>query len=377
MSNIPADMKKTINAIEKEYGDGVICQADEALALDIDRLRTGSFSLDVETGGGVPENRITLLGGREGGGKSTLACKIVGSALQKYPEKYGVYVDSEHSFDKDWAKHHGIDLSRLQVVRPEYAEQAFEIVDNLVRNDDVCIAVVDSVTSLAAATEVSGSMEDQQMGLNARINNKFLRKFNSALSAKRNLNENENNTTLVLIAQVRKKIGSWGDPEVIPGGHGLIHWASLIIKLQGGDWIEKSVRGNKINVAKEVKFYIEKNKTYSPKKKGTFDLYVAEHEGIKKGEIDTVKELVSYAIYWDLVTKRGAWYYVDGREDGFHGAKKLVDFFKNNPDEKTKLENKVMAEAIEYKKEDEFEDSIVEKLKDEDEEGVDNDSETD
>ena len=85
-----------------------------------------------------------------------------------------------------------------------------DVVDQLVRSGAVDVVVIDSVAALVPRAELEGDMGDTQMGLQARLMSKALRKITGALS--------RSSCSVIFINQLRSKIGViYGSPEVTSG----------------------------------------------------------------------------------------------------------------------------------------------------------------
>ena len=91
-------------------------------------------------------------------------------------------IDAEHAFDQFYAKNLGVDIDNLLISQPDNGEQALEIADNLIRSGAVDILVIDSVAALTPKAEIEGEMGDHQMGLQARLMSKALRKLTGSIS---------------------------------------------------------------------------------------------------------------------------------------------------------------------------------------------------
>src|SRR5690606_24038450 len=104
-------------------------------------------------------------------------------AIAECQKKGGIaaFVDAEHAFDRYYAECLGIDTENLLVSQPDNGEQALEIADNLIRSGAVDIIVIDSVAALTPRAEIEGEMGDSQMGLQARLMSKALRKLTSSI----------------------------------------------------------------------------------------------------------------------------------------------------------------------------------------------------
>ncbi|NEU02792.1 DNA recombination/repair protein RecA, partial [Escherichia coli] len=116
-----------------------------------------------------------------------------------------------HAIDPLYARNLGIDLNTLILSQPDSGEQAMEIVDILAKSGAVDLIVVDSVAALVPIAELEGEMRDMQVGVQARLMSKALRKITGNL--------HKNKTTVIFVNQIREKIGvMFGNPETTTGG---------------------------------------------------------------------------------------------------------------------------------------------------------------
>src|SRR5574344_594271 len=226
--SIPEDknkaLKLAIEKIEKDFGKGSIMRLGDKTCVDVDVIPTGSLSLDVALGvGGIPRGRIVEIYGPESSGKTTLAQHIVAECQKK--GGIAAFVDAEHALDPEYARNLGVNIDDLLISQPDTGEQALDITEELVRSGAVDIVVVDSVAALVPKAEIDGSMEDQQMGLQARLMSKALRKLTGIIG--------KTNTTVIFINQLRMKIGvMYGNPETTTGGNALKYYASIRLDIR-------------------------------------------------------------------------------------------------------------------------------------------------
>lgn len=346
-SNKPLSMQQLKNAINKQYGEGTITKASEAISMKLVRIPTGSLTLDCETGGGYPRGRLTLIAGPESSGKSFLAYKAVKEAQKMYPDQECWWIDQEGCFENEWASKFGIDLDRLNVVRPNTAEQALDIATVLLERPDIPLVVYDSIAASAPSAEVEGSIEDFTMGLMARQNNKFFRKAQSAFNRGSLIEEENLKPALLMINQLRDTMDKY-KPETMPGGRGQNFTASIIVWVRVGDrYIEKKADGTELYVGHQLKFKTEKNKTFPPKRTGVFDIYVAQsNDGFDAGEIDRLKEIITYAVRWDIIKKAGSWFTIlDNTDWKFQGGAQVLEFLRDNPEIAEEVAKKVLVIA--------------------------------
>lgn len=335
------DLDKTVALIEKKFGKGSISIASKFKGLEIKRLPTGSFSIDIETFGGYPMGRIIEIYGELSSGKTTIALKAV-VEMQKLKKKC-VWVDAEGVFHEGWAKTLGVNTDELYIVRAETAERMLDIADAVVRSKDCGLLVIDSVAALMPLTEEEVPMEDPEtLGDRARMMNRFMRKLHSAL----NMREDEvpNECLVILINQTRDKIGAYGNPTTTTGGKGIGFGASIRLEVRRKDWIKEGSGDKEKVVGQTIKFKIAKSKVSPPYRDGEFDFYFDDAYGLKKGEIDRIKEVINYGVFYNIIKQGGSFFSFDTNK--FQGREKLYEFFKENPKEAIKIKASIMEIAL-------------------------------
>ena len=302
-----------IAQLERQFGVGTVFPLGKANVEKWPSIPTGAPTLDKILGiGGLPRGRIVEIYGPESSGKSTIALTVITEA-QKMGLKCA-YIDAEHALDPIYMQALGVDLDELIFSQPDYGEQALEIVDRLVRTGEVGVIVIDSVASLIPKAELEGEMESAQMGLQARLMAKAMRKLVSAAS--------ETKTLLLFINQLRSKIGiMFGNPETTPGGMALKYAASVRIDLRKKEDL-KDKAGDAIGI--KVKAKIIKNKMAPPLKITEFDILYG------KG-IDQFGCLFDLGLSQGTFTQKGAWVYLDG-ENFAQGRDNAVEKLKSRED---------------------------------------------
>lgn len=161
----------------------------------MNKFLTCSLS-DAALGGGYPKGRVVEIYGPESSGKTTLALHAIAEC-----QKVGgtaAFVDAEHALDPLYASNMGVDIDALLVSQPDSGEMALDIVDKLVRSSAVDVIVVDSVAALVPRAELEGEMSDSQIGLQARLMSKAMRKITGSL--------NLSQCTVIFINQLRSKV---------------------------------------------------------------------------------------------------------------------------------------------------------------------------
>ncbi len=308
-----------VKEIRQKYGEGSIMRLGDSPRVDVDAISTGSISLDLALGvGGMPRGRIVEVYGQESSGKTTLALHLV-AEVQK-AGGVAAYVDAEHALDPEYAKKIGVKINDLLISQPDTGEQGLEIVETLVRSGGVDLVVVDSVAALTPRAEIEGEMDQQHMGLQARMMSHACRKLTAIIS--------KTNTTVLFINQIRQKIGvMFGNPETKPGGLALNFYASVIVRVSRSAQIQS---GEKI-IGNRHKAKVEKNKVAPPFRTAEFDIIY--NEGISR-----LADLVNTGVTLGVVAKSGSWYNFGEQKLG-QGMEVSRQFLKENP----KIEKEILS----------------------------------
>ena len=290
-------LNDAIKQIEKQFGKGSVMKLGDRAAVDVAVIPTGSLTLDMALGiGGYPKGRIIEIYGPESSGKTTLTLHAI-AEVQKQGGT-AAFIDAEHAIDPVYAKNLGVNIDELILSQPDSGEQGLEIAETLVRSGAIDLVVVDSVAALVPQVELDGEMADQQMGLQARLMSKALRKLSGVM--------NKTDCTIIFINQLREKIGvMFGNPETTTGGRALKFYSSVRIEIRRSEAIKNGTEivGNKVNIK------VVKNKVAPPFKSTQVDIIYG--KGISRDG-----EVLDLAVEKDIVDKSGAWYAYKGEKIG-------------------------------------------------------------
>lgn len=310
-----------IEKIEKDFGKGSIMKLGDRPSVSMECIPTGALSLDIALGiGGVPRGRIIEIYGPESSGKTTLAQHIVAECQKK--GGIAAFIDAEHALDPEYAKNLGVNVDELLISQPDTGEQALEITEELVRSAAVDVVVVDSVAALVPKEEIEGAMEDKQMGLQARLMSKALRKLTSIVS--------KTNTTVIFINQLRQKIGvMYGSPETTTGGNALKYYSSVRLDIRRIETLKQDSKeyGNRVKVK------VVKNKVAPPFRIAEFDIIFG--KGISK-----LGCILDMAVEFNIVKKAGAWFSYNDEKLG-QGREKAMDYLESHPEILAEVDAKV------------------------------------
>jgi recombination protein RecA len=325
VKEINADKMKalqlTMEKLDKTYGKGTVMKLGDEPIEQLEVIPSGSITLDLALGvNGYPKGRIIEIYGPESSGKTTLAIHAIAECQKQ--GGIAAFIDAEHAFDQFYAEKLGVDIHNLLISQPDNGEQALEIADNLIRSGAIDLIVVDSVAALTPKAEIEGEMGDSQMGLQARLMSKALRKLTGSISKAK--------CTCIFINQLRDKIGvMFGNPETTTGGNALKFYASIRVDIRRAAQIKdgEEVIGNHIKVK------VVKNKVAPPFRKAEFDIMYG--EGISK-----VGEIIDLGVEFNILKKSGSWFSYGETRLG-QGRDAVKSLIGDNPELMEELEAKI------------------------------------
>lgn len=311
-----------LKQIDKAFGKGTLMRLGDKDIEPLKSIGTGSLGLDLALGiGGIPQGRVVEIYGPESSGKTTLALQIIAECQKD--DGVCAFIDAEHALDVIYAKNLGVDIDNLLVSQPDYGEQALDVVETIARSGAVDLIVIDSVAALTPKSEIEGEMSDQNVGVQARLMSKALRKLTGVLS--------KMSCTVIFINQIRMKIGmmGYGSPETTTGGNALKFYASVRIDIRR----IASLKQGDSQIGNRVRAKVIKNKVAPPFRQAEFDIMFG--EGISKEG-----ELVDYGVKLDIVDKSGAWFSYEDIKLG-QGRENVKQKFKDEPELASEIEIKV------------------------------------
>lgn len=310
-------MDDIIKRLNRKFREDMFVKKEEDV---VDVISTNSLALDISTGvGGIPRGKVTVIYGVEASGKSSLCLELVRTVLLNGGKV--AYIDVEHGLYMQYilAVIGKFDTSNLLIVEPDTAEEAMELVETLLQGDKKIglaggqfdLIIVDSVAALAPEKEREKDLTDKNVALASSLLSAFFRRNMDSIK--------RTNTALVMVDQIRAKIGGYGGYDY-PGGHALKHYSSMVIMLSTG---QKIKFGDK-TVGMLCSFIIKKNKVGPPFRQFTFPLMFG------KG-IDTNRDILEFAKTIGVIKTSGSYYKFEDETLG-QGVKKTLEFFNDNPE---------------------------------------------
>jgi len=306
-----------------------------ATEISVERQKTPSIGLNLGLKGGLGFGRQVLIWGNKSAGKSSFCLQMIGMAQKE--GKTCAWIDSEASYDSNWAASLGVDSSSLIYSPAKSINDMVDVATQLMEAG-VDIIVVDSISALLPAIYFEKDSSDlkkledtKQIGAEAK----------DMTHAVKMLNYANKNTLLVLISQQRNQFGSMHASHIPTGGMAVKFFSSTIIKLWSSEAEANAIKagiqvGDKIieqKVGRPVNWIVDYNKLGPMGQSGQYDFY---YQGDKVG-IDSIGEVLDSAEMMGKIQKGGAWYTIG--EERFQGRNKALEYLKDNPDVVESLSN--------------------------------------
>ena len=222
--------------IVKEIGDDYT-----QLASDIDETETyvdtGSYIFNgLVSGsifGGVSGNKITAIAGESSTGKTFFSLAVVKDFLDRNPNGYCLYFDTEAAVNKSLLQSRGLPLDRVVVVNvvtiEEFRTKALKAVDIYLKKPESerqpCMFVLDSLGMLSTEKEIRDALDDKQV--------RDMTKSQLVKGAFRmlTLKLGQANIPMIVTNHTYDVVGSYVPTKEMSGGSGLKYAASTIIYL--------------------------------------------------------------------------------------------------------------------------------------------------
>ena len=167
-------------------------------------------------------------------------------------------------------------------------------------------------------------MGDNQMGLQARLMSKALRKIAG--------NIGKSASTVIFLNQLRQKIGvTYGSPEVTTGGTALKFYASVRLDIRRIQTLKKGSEGE-YGIRAKVK--VAKNKVAPPFRIAEFDIIFGQGISRMGCMLDMAEEN-------DIILRKGAWYSYQGDNIG-QGRDNTIKHLQENPSFAEEIERLVL-----------------------------------
>lgn len=291
-------------------------------------------------GGGIPIGRMLRFRGPSSAGKSAF-CNYLAGALQREVPKFTgnkdknkvIYVDFERTFEKRFAESVGVlvDEEHFVHLKPETIEDAAEVLDELVRTDEVAAIIWDSDAAAPNRTQMNDDFGKATFGGAAKSHSEFLKKFNILCA--------DRNTTLLWISQERVNMKPMSHLPAVTGGEAPQYYSSIICRITKTDDI-KDANGV---IGIEMRVRDMKNKCSIPFREANMKLYF-------NGGFNSDEEYIDFLLSLGFMVQKGAYFQFDydGEHFSLQGRQKLMDWLTAHQDVYDKWKKEIKAKLSGY-----------------------------
>jgi len=318
------ELKGIIETFNKKHGREIIFLGSQMKKISF--IPFSSPKANWLTRGGIARNRLSEFVGAEESGKTTSSLDIVKN-FQQISNRAVLFVDAENSIDFEWATLLGVDIDRVIWIKPddEYAEQVLQMVIDMVKSGKIGLVVIDSIPYLVPKAVYEGDMEAQSYCGNAGVLTKFAQKITGILT--------KYECTMIMINQLRDKIGTPYTAYNTPGGRALKHAYSQRLFFSKGKFIDEScnelVNSTDLAYGNIVDIRIMKNKVTKPDRRlGSYTLTYSDG-------IHVINDTIQAGLLTGVILQSGAWFSIVDKSTGeilseaggvlkFQGKAKLI-----------------------------------------------------
>ena len=277
-----------------------------------DVIPTPSVGLNRALGGGLNTGATHLFWGTPSVGKTTMCFRIIAEA-----QKLGyrpVIIDSESSYNDEYAAKCGIDIDDVVIIQSTVVEDIMKNLIGYLTNDkEKHIFLFDSLSNIIKEEFYDKPEGGKAMGLQSRSQGYLLQKLVNYLHKERNI--------MLFVAHQTVDLSGMFAVTKAKMGNTVHHNMHNIVKLfLSMSKSEMEREENNMITSQRATWTVEKTKQI-PTIGATGYYYVLPQEG----RIDQYREIIDIAIEMDIIQRKGAWYsYEENKWNGM-GAIELTD----------------------------------------------------
>lgn len=326
----PKNMAEFGDRMATKFGTKII-RLEEPVARQV--TSTGSFTLDVATQvGGWVEGRMHEIVGGPDVGKTTLVINSMSECQKKYPDAAVGYINIEKTFDDDWARYNGMDLSRNRFfpVYPAGSEDVSDSIREMCTSGLIKMIVVDSIGGMESKRALDKDAEEYDVGRNAQIITRMC-KATAGLAE-------VHGVTVLFVNQPRANIGTYGGGDISAGPKAFKHSTTTKIQMARTSIVPLTV-GNgldKVEIGVQVRARVARSKVGTHGRAAEFWIMAAETEHGNIG-INRLDEAFQIGLFYKVIGQSGSFYTVPGVEKSINGKAGVVAYLKENPDAATMI----------------------------------------
>lgn len=355
MSKSLAERLKMIDTVSKKINDKVgkdvvgRLSNNEELKDRIQHkyIETPSMNVNEAIGGGWPKGHVSIVSGDSDSGKTYFLLESIAKEQKKNPDFIALWLESEHSLKQSILDEVGIDMERfvyLEHDREGAGEEAINRLESYLAMGVADMIVINSLKCLVPSEEFKKDMNSLQVGAQARMNSKMMRKLTALIG--------ENETAMVIVQHLTTQIGGMmmGDPKVLAGGEAIKYGAMLIV-----DFRKRSIQeADPISREEGIKIGVTVKKNHACHGRNPYQK--TEYYGIYGQGTEIYLEALQLAVNQGVLAKAGAFIrlpdengeakVINGEKMQWQGAAKFRQYCIDNPEFFKNIQSMIKGETV-------------------------------
>jgi recombination protein RecA len=327
-------MSKLKDDIKKEFGSEIILTGNSVVDKQ-NVIIPVSPSLDIVLNGGIPEGSFVVLTGQPKCGKTTTSLDFAATA-QKMEYAHGSFKEGREVYylniegrlkKRDLEGIPGLNLEKFHIIGSQegkilHAEEYLQIAERIINEIPGCVVIIDSYSALCTEAEITSDMDKMQRADGAKLLAKFCRKVANVIPVNKNI--------VIGITHLMGNPTGYGAEFKEKSGQAIAYQTD--IKLRAKTFKPWNLGADNTQIGQEIEWQVVCSALGPPG--GSITSYLRYGEGI-----DKCTELLNFAVDIGLIAKGGAWYTYNNEK--FQGIEKLRQYFVDNPEVYTNLEQEV------------------------------------
>jgi recombination protein RecA len=290
-------------------------------------IPTPSVGLNRALGGGLNTGATHLFWGTPSVGKTTMCFRILAEAQRRGYRP--VIIDSEYSYNDEYAKKCGVNIEDVVVIQSTIVEEIMKALIGYLTNDvEKHIFLFDSLSNIIKEEFYDKPEGGKAMGLQSRSQGYLLQKLVNYLHKERNI--------MLFVAHQTVDLSGMFAVTKAKMGNTVHHNMHNIVKLFLSMSSKEMERDDAHTITSQRAVWtIEKTKQI-PTIGATGFYYVLP----QAGQIDVDREIIDIAVEMDIIQRRGAWYsYNDKKWNGMNA----IDL---SDDDKAVIQKQILLEKM-------------------------------
>jgi len=317
---------KEFKNLIKQYGEGVIQNASYILE-ETKQIVSVSPVIDIGLHGGIEEGTWTMLSGAPKCGKTTTALQIAKNGQDLGKRTF--YLNVEGRFKKkNLGGIEGLNPDNVEVISSNQesilsAEDFLNIATYIIKTYPGCILIVDSVSQLCSAKELTEDITGQTRSLGPKIMSSFCKHMGGVVPIQ--------NTIIIMINHLITNTSGYGPKYMEDGGRKSQYQVDNKLRQK---LVSKWENAEKKQIGQIVTWDVVEASLGAPG--ATVESCIRYGMGL-----DERLELINLGIELAIIEQAKAWFQLPYSETKINGKPNVYKYFQDNPKDLKKLQQEI------------------------------------